>query len=258
MARLRYRKAPATPRGALRNTVRSLRAVYETDPAIVAALLPAPLRPGRQPHVFVQFAHVVMHVAPDRDVTIGAATVGVAAEHDGRPGYRIIAMPMEGERVVMAGRERFGEPKKLAEIAFSVEGGQAHASATRHGVTFLELTGTLGEALPCTPFTEHFYCFKAMPAVDPAALFDGDALLVELSWQRNYALLRSMTGQILLRESAHDPLIDVPVRRIVQMQYAEGATRTSGRVLGPVRGEDLLPFSPIRYDDPTNPGVEVS
>src|SRR5690606_12358809 len=89
MARLRYVKdlgrAPAAraAAGATSHTVRSLRARYLTHPEIVAALLPRPLEPADEPEVFVQFAHVAMHVSPEKTVEIGAATVAVACRHEG-------------------------------------------------------------------------------------------------------------------------------------------------------------------------------
>ena len=51
MTRLRYLKGPVATRsaGGLNNTVRSIRASYETDPAVYAAMLPQPLTPIDRP-----------------------------------------------------------------------------------------------------------------------------------------------------------------------------------------------------------------
>src|SRR5690606_28728134 len=173
-----------------------LRARYLTHPEIAAALLPRPLEPAAEPEIFVQFAHVAMHLAPERTVEIGAATVGVACRYEGAPGYYVLAMPMEGEFVVIAGREKYGEPKKIAETSFSIsEEGCVNAQVRRHGVTFLELEGIVGEPAGSPKrFTEHFYCYKALPACDPARSqnggFDGDVLLTRLVWERDYASVR--------------------------------------------------------------------
>ena len=93
----------------------------------------------------MQFANVAMHLSDERTVEIGAATVGVGCSYEGRAGYYVLAMPMEGEFVVIGGREKYGEPKKIAETAFSIDGDHVNAKVTRHGVTFLELDGNLGE-----------------------------------------------------------------------------------------------------------------
>jgi acetoacetate decarboxylase len=268
MARLRYVRdleanGAAKPGGAtLRHTVRSVRALYETEPEIARALLPRPLRPAESPEIFVQFANVAMHFPDDRVVEIGAATVGVACSHEGRDGYYVLAMPMEGEFVVIGGREKYGEPKKIAETDFSIIDGRVSAKVTRHGVTFLELDGTIGEDSESPKqFTEYFYCYKALPAAvaegNENGGFDGDVLLTLLTWERDYDSVRKIDdGRIILRESARDPLIDVPVKRLVRMELAEGGSRTRGEVLRSVPGEWLAPFLPQRYDDPQE-GIDV-
>ena len=269
MARLRYVKnisadGPAKAGSSkIRHSVQSIRALYETEPEIAKALLPRPLEPAAAPEIFVQFANVAMHFSEERTVEIGAATVGVACSYDGRPGYYVVAMPMEGEFVVIGGREKYGEPKKIAETEFSIDGDHVNAKVTRHGVTFLELDGNVGEAADSPKqFAEHFYCYKALPAAVPEANdnggFDGDVLLTLLTWERDYTSVRKIDdGRIILRESARDPLVDVPVKRLIRMELAEGASRTGGEVLRSVPGEWLQPFLVQRYDDPQD-GVEIT
>lgn len=268
MARLRYVKSPSVAPTAtlaasgIRHSVQSIRALYETEPAIARALLPRPLEAAPSPSIFVQFANIAMHLADDRVVKLGAATVGVACTHEGRAGYYVLAMPMEGEFVVIGGREKYGEPKKIATTAFTNEDGRVNAKVSRHGVTFLELDGELGaETTGPKQFTEYFYCFKAHPACRPESNanggFDGEVLLTQLTWERNYSSVRAVeNGRIILRESAHDPLVDVPVKRLVRMEFAQGTTRTSGEVLRTVPGEWLAPFLGQRYDE-IQAGIEI-
>ena len=269
MARLRYVKnssggGAAKPGGSkIRHKVQSVRAFYETEPEIAKALLPRPLEPAASPEIFVQFANIAMHFSEERVVEIGAATVGVACSYEGRPGYYVLAMPMEGEFVVIGGREKYGEPKKIAETAFSLDGDHVNAKVTRHGVTFLELDGRVGAPTGGPKqFTEHLYCYKALPAAVPEANdnggFDGEVLLTMLTWERDYNSVRHIEdGQIILRESARDPLVDVPVKRLIRMELAEGASRTGGEVLRSVPGEWLQPFLVQRYDEPQE-GIEVT
>ena len=138
-----------------------------------------------------------------------------------------------------------------------------NAKVTRHGVTFLELDGNIGEAADSPKqFTEHFYCYKALPAAVPDANdnggFDGDVLLTMLTWERDYNSVRLIEdGQIILRESPRDPLVDVPVKRLIRMEFAEGASRTGGEVLRSVPGEWLQPFLVQRYDEPQE-GIEIA
>ena len=268
MARLRYVKSTDSsgapkPGSAIRHRVESLRAIYETEPEIARALLPRPLQPAASPEIFVQFANVAMHFSDERVVEIGAATVGVACVHEGRKGYYVLAMPMEGEFVVIGGREKYGEPKKIASTEFSKdEDGRVNAKVTRHGVTFLELDGRVGaETDGPKQFTEYFYCYKALPAAVPEVNenggFDGEVLLTMLTWERDYSSVRRVEeARIILRESPRDPLIDVPVKRLIRMELAEGASRTRGEVLRSVPGEWLEPFIVQRYDEPQE-GIDV-
>ena len=268
MARLRYVKNDSAntaqkPAGAkIQHSVRSVRAWYETEPEIAKAVLPRPLEAASSPEVFVQFANVAMHFSPERTVEIGAATVGVACSYAGRPGYYVLAMPMEGEFVVIGGREKYGEPKKIAQTEFSLGPDHVNAKVTRHGVTFLELDGALGAPTEGPKqFTEYFYCYKALPAAQPDTNdnggFDGEVLLTLLTWERDYSSVRQIDrGQVILRESARDPLVDVPVKRLLRMELAEGASQTSGRVLRTVPGEWLQPFLVQRFDEP-NEGIEI-
>ena len=64
-------------------------------------------------------------------------------------------------------------------------------------------------------------------------------------------------GELTLRESPFDPVADLPVRRIVRMEYEEGTTQSNGRVLRSVPAEWLLPVFHQRYDDPGARGVEI-
>lgn len=264
MARLRYvrnlQQAAAAqeknPEFSMNNTVRSLRAIYRTDEAIAHALLPKPLEPS-DPNVFVQFANVTMHIPDAAPVTISAATVGVECVYEGVKGYYVLAMPMEGEFVVIGGRETYGEPKKIAEVDFDVKGDTVQVAVRRHGIDFLQARGRLGQEHGPAQFTEYLYCHKALPSIQKNGGFDGDVFLTRLDWKRNYTQVRDVAGEIQLVESPYDPLIDVPVRSIVSMQFAEGSTNTSGRILRTIPGDWLAPFIHQRYDDVETVGIDV-
>ena len=260
MTRLRYLKGPVATRsaGGLNNTVRSIRASYETDPAVYAAMLPQPLTPIDRPEIWLQLAHVAMHVTPERTVEIGALTMGVVCDYEGQRGAYCFHMAMEGESVVTSGRERFGEPKKIATTSFEKNGDHVRATCSRHGITYFTIEGDIGaENANPKQFEEYLYCYKALQGIADPATFDGDVYLTRLDWKRNYTTRRDMTGQISLVESAYDPLIDLPVRRLIGMEYVEGATVTSGRILRTVPGEWIADQWVGRYDDPTNVGVEL-
>jgi acetoacetate decarboxylase len=264
MARLRYvksleqvkRDAEHNPEF-LESTVRSLRIVYETVPAIAAALVPKPLQPSH-PEVCVTFSHVAMHVTPEVTIEIGSAIVGVRASYDGVDGIWLITMPMTSEQAVIGGRETYGEPKKIAKIDFEKDSERVAASVSRMGVTYLEAKGTLGEPLGPREFVEYGFCVKALPSCEKTRGFDGDPLLVRLEWKQRHRAVTRVAGELLLRASPFDPVADIPIRKLLRMEYEEGTSESNGRVLRPVPGEWLLPFFHQRYDDPRAQGIEVA
>jgi len=265
MARLRYvktleqvKKAQESNPEFLSSRVCSIRAVYETDPAIAAAVVPKPLIPNERPEVCVTFSHVAMQVSPEFTIEIGSAILGIKVSYDGTEGIYLVTMPMTTEQAVVPGRETYGEPKKIADIDFKKEGNEVSASVSRMGFTYLEVRGTLGESLKPREFTEYGYCFKALPSCDQGKDFDGDPILVRLEWRHEHDLVQRVQGEVILRESPLDPVIDIPVRRLVRMEYEEGSTQSNGRVLRSIPGEWLLPFLHQRYDDPSAEGIELS
>ena len=264
MARLRYAKTLAQVAKAaegnpefLQSRVRSIRVVYETDPRIAAAVLPKPLEPAARPEVGVTFSHVAMQIRPDFTFEIGSTVFGVRARYEGVEGLYPLTMPMTAEAAVVAGRETYGEPKKLAEIRFTRDGDDVSAEVTRHGMTYLSVRGKLAGALPPREFTEHAYCFKALPSCEKGRAFDGDPLLVRLEWHHKHDLVAKVDGTLTLGDSMVDPVSDVTLRRLVSIEYEEGTSRSGGRVLRSVPGEWLLPFLHQRFDDISGDGVDL-
>jgi acetoacetate decarboxylase len=265
MARLRWVKGEDEIRQSAENnpeflesTVRSVRCVYETDPALVEAVIPRPLKPTDRPEVCVTFSHVAMHITPEFTFEIGSTIFGVRAFHDGVEGIYLLTMPMTTEQAVVPGRETYGEPKKIAEIDFQQEGDTVSSSVTRMGISYLKVSGRIGASLGAREFTEHAFCYKAQPSCEQGKGFDQDPLLVRLEWQHKQTQVNAVDGaELILTESPFDPVADLPVRRLVKAEYEVGSTQSNGRVLQSVPGEWLRPFLHGRYDEPSVQGIEI-
>ena len=54
---------------------------------------------------------------------------------------------------------------------------------------------------------------------------------------------------IILRDSAFDPVADLPVRRIVEMTLSERQSQQRGEIVATLDPADVLPFVHQRYDD---------
>ncbi|MFF9198116.1 acetoacetate decarboxylase family protein [Streptomyces sp. NPDC014779] len=220
-------------------------AVWETDPDVVAAVLPPPLEPTGRPLVRVTVSRVDLPGHP-----LGAGSVAVAAAHGDREGWYPLVMPMTHERALTGGREVFGEPKKLGDVLVERDGLTVRASLARHGIAFVEVRGAVSGALPLPGPTERtdFY-FKFLPAVDGSG-FESDPVLVHCLRREKVRRLERVTGDVVLRESMFDPVADLPVRRLVEITLGEKTTDQRGRVAERVDPAALLPFLHQRYDDP--------
>ncbi len=222
----------------------SLLASYETDPEIVAAVLPRPLEPTGEPRVSLNVSQVEMATG----AKFGAANVTVAARHGDKLGEYALAMPMSSEAAVVGGRETFGEPKKLAEITLERSGDEVRGRVTRHGITYLELRGRVVETLETPPpqQTLDFY-FKFLISPDGKG-FDTDPALVYC--RRTYPIrtLERVEGEIVLRDSPFDPVADLIVRRPLSFTLADRQCHQQAEIVDRVPGEWIAPFVHQRYD----------
>ncbi|MEV5946521.1 acetoacetate decarboxylase family protein [Streptomyces sp. NPDC006692] len=220
-------------------------AVWESDPDAVAAVLPPPLKPAERPLVRANISKVDLPGYP-----LGAGSVAVAAVHDGQEGWYPLVMPMTHERALIGGREVFGEPKKLGEVTVERDGPVVRASLARHRIAFVEVRGTVAGPLPLPePTRKTDFYFKFLPAVDGAG-FDADPVLVHCVRNEKVRKLERIAGEVVLRESAYDPVADLPVRRLVEITIGEKTTDQKGRVAERVSAQALLPYIHQRYDDP--------
>ncbi|MEU2715813.1 acetoacetate decarboxylase family protein [Streptomyces sp. NPDC007205] len=220
-------------------------AVWETDPDAVAAVLPPPLKPTGSPLVRVTISKVDLPGYP-----LGAGSFAVAAAHGTAEGWYPLVMPMTHERALTGGREVFGEPKKLGEVTVERDGGGVRAALARHGIAFVEVRGTVGGELPLPePGRRTDFYFKFLPAVDGAG-FDTDPVLVHCVRHETVRRLERVTGEVVLRESAYDPVADLPVLRLREITLGEKSSDQSGRVVERVDAQALLPYVHQRYDDP--------
>ncbi|MFF2849160.1 acetoacetate decarboxylase family protein [Streptomyces sp. NPDC058001] len=253
MARVRYGARGAAEIAAARTTSGTLPdiwstgvvAVWESDPDVVAAVLPPPLKPAPRPLVRVTISKVDLPGYP-----LGAGSFAVAAAHGGVEGWYPLVMPMTHERALTGGREVFGEPKKLGEVTVERDGLVVRASLARHGIAFVEVRGAVSGPLPLPePERRTDFYFKFLPAVDGSG-FDGDPVLVHCERRERVRALERITGDVVLRESMYDPVADLPVRRLVGITFGEKTTDQRGRVVERVSAEALLPYAHQRYDDP--------
>ncbi|MUM29202.1 acetoacetate decarboxylase family protein [Mycolicibacterium sp. CBMA 295] len=169
---------------------------YLTDPDIVAAVLPKPLEPAAEPLVRIQLQRVRIEGRPP----FGSAVFSVTARHGELQGDYPLFMPQSTEQSVTGGRETFGEPKKLAEIAVERDGDSVTAAVARLGYQLIKVNGRItGPAeLPPDQVNTEFY-FKFLRAPDGGGITDPH--LVYGEYHRHYELLETIDGTLELGES---------------------------------------------------------
>lgn len=225
----------------------NLEVVYLTDPEALAEVLPPPLSAPAQPRVHVRITDIDLIFGEHRHKEL-VGYFAVDAVLDDEPGEYPLLIPIDLESAVSISRERFGEPKKLAGITLTRDpGGRVHGTVTRQGVTFIEINGRITGDLPVPePYPARQFWFKFMPAVDGTG-FDGDPLLVRMEQVRKPERVESIDGELILRELAGCPVVDLPVRQLVSVQWVRRSSDSKPKVVGPVDPAAFARHAPVRY-----------
>lgn len=230
--------------------IRSLGVTFESDPDVLAELLPPPLALAGDARVSVSVSEI------RRSNCVGpfnGAQVTIPCEFEGEQGNYCVTMPMSTDTAVIFGRELYAEPKKLADISLTVdESGRARGTVTRHGVTYIELRGAFEDrpSVVERPYTAYHYYVKYMPSADGRG-FAHDPELVRVTHR---GLTRSVTqgnATITFRESPHDPIIDIPVLSVLGATLSEGETYTQAEVVATLNPAAFMPYAFGKMDDLT-------
>lgn len=248
MSRTRWVKEPAAQDGLTRSVppLPNLEAVYLTDPELLAEVLPPPLTPPDEPRVHVRVTDIDLAFGEHRHKEL-VGYFAVDAEYEGQPGEYPLLIPIDLEPAVAISRERFGEPKKLADISLVRDGDRVSGTITRGGVTFVEITGRVTGALPVPePYPARQFWFKFLPAVDGAG-FDAGPLLVRMEQVREPESVEAVEGDLVLRDLADCPVVDLPVREVVSIRWVRRSSRNTPEVVASVDPAAFAPYAAARY-----------
>lgn len=230
--------------------IRTLAVTFESDPAVLAALLPPPLELAPEPRVSVSVSEI------RRSNCVGpfnGAEIRIPCLYRGEPGVYPLTMPMNTDTAVIFGRELYAEPKKLADIRLSVaDSGHARGTVTRHGISYIELRGFFDDPMVevARDYTTHNYFVKFMPSADGHG-FAHDPELIRVTHRGLTRRSARGNGTITFRESPHDPVIDIPVLAVTGATLSEGETHTSAEVVEIIPAAVFLPYAFGKMDDLT-------
>ena len=222
----------------------ALTIIYETDPEIIADVLPPPLEPPVEPLVRVVMSTVAINGNP----SFGSGNFTVKARHEGVDGEFCLFMPMSEEHVVVGGRETFGEPKKMAQVSATRAGDEIVGAISRRGFDLFQFRGRVVERLPLPPpnIDLEFY-FKYLRSPDGNGLTDPH--LVYCEYDRETLSLERVEGELVLGESPLDPVADIVVRKIRSITWMDRIGRQTARIKQRVSSDSLMPYVHQKYDD---------
>ncbi len=219
---------------------------FDTDMAFVDEVLPPGLKPGRGPASLTIGDWGGSNAGPYRAAFL---MVSAIAEKDSSlRGTHCLSFFISSESAVLFGRPMMGEPKKLADINFSMSGKGLTASVSRLGTELISVTADLGEALPASPTESNAFWYKHQPADSGEGLQYDPQLLLQINKQSPTELSMA-TAQLSLSSSAHDPVADVPVHRIRPAYYSEGDIYATCSVIQTVDRDAFLPYAFSGVDD---------
>jgi len=233
---------------------------WETKPEIVARLLPPPLKPADYPLVR---AFVANYPRTNFDVTYRESALFLSAVHNGVQGNYCLAMPVTNDIAMAGGREKFGFPKKMAEIHIAKEQDVAYGWTERRGVRFMEirakLTGKFNQPeaqeilIDPSFFTNgqakgFSYNFKNFPAPEGDG-FDYNPRLVLQETLLKPKHISMGEAEIILRHSDYDPWAEVEVVKPLGAIYTVGDnTMLAGKTVAEVNPMQFAPYAFLKWD----------
>lgn len=220
-------------------STRNLVVTFETTVSAVRTLLPPPLEPMPEPLASAW----VGEIANSNSVgPFTGAALYLRARYGDIVGNYCLTMPVSTPQALTFGRELYGEPTKLARIIFERQDEFVWGSAERHEIRFLSLRGRMtGHAATGRAATSTFH-FKFSPRADGVG-FDASPLLVHVTGESTIEKAERGRGELIFRDSQHDPVSDIPVSQVVDAVYSEGHTYISARVLTEVDPDTFLRYS---------------
>ena len=178
----------------------------------------------------------------------GAGWFGVRARH-GQRRRRVRAVHADDHRAGDGRRprdlRRAEEDRRASTI--DVDGDHVHAPLRPHGLPARRVsTARSATPIDIAPKDKVDFYFKCSPSPDGKG-FDTEPALVHVRRHEEARDGRAIDGTLTLHDSPLDPIADIPVGRIVSMQFARGRDHAGrrgrrarpGRLAAPVRAPAL-------------------
>ena len=138
-------------------------------------------------------------------------------------------MPMTTEQATVGGRETYGEPKKIGAVAIDVDGDHVHAHIERHGLPARRGERHARRADRHRPARQDRLLLQAQPVARRQGLRHRARRSCTSTATRKRATAGPSTARSTLHDSPIDPIVDIPIGRIVSMRVRAGDDDAAGR-----------------------------
>ncbi len=228
---------------------------WETDPELIAKVLPKDMTPGKDPIVraFIADYPRTSFCPPYKE-----AGLFIPAVRDGVEGDYCLSMPISDGQAMAMGRENMGLPKKMADIQLSVEDDKFKGSIARNGITFFKIEGDIGadtnepeaqEAiLKAGAGTMTLLHIKYARASDGNG-YDMDPVLYANDLEPEIKVIKPVKVEMELTDSPHDPWAELKPTKMLGAVYTVGDnTLNKGKKLCMIDQATFAPYSFTRWD----------
>ena len=235
--------------------------IWETEPEAIERLLPPPLEPAEIPGVVAFLAN---YPSTNFSLPYLESALLIRASFEGQEGFYCLSMPVTNDMGMAGGRESWGYPKKMANIAFQRDGDIVEGWTERHGIRFMQvkakLTGKINDnsamddllRFGLNPEGEYSYfgfTFKHAPSPVAGEAFDYPPRLIQGETVFRPKTFTFAEVEIELTPSEFDPWHEVPVKRMLGGFYSVGDnSMLKGKLLAEVEPIEFAPYAFLRWD----------
>jgi acetoacetate decarboxylase len=223
---------------------RNLTVTFETTTESVRALLPPPLEPTPEPLGTAWVGDIGNSNCVGPFMRLG---LYIRARYGDIVGNYCVASAMSTPEAMNFARDLWGEPAKLAKLMFESQDEFVWGSAERYEVRYISLRGRLTGASQTGRRDNNFFHFKYAPRADGTG-FDGAPQLVLVTADTTVEAGKRGRGELVFRDSAHDPVSEIPVKQVIDAVYTQGHTYVSARTLCEVDPDEFIAYAFAKTD----------
>ena len=198
-----------------------LSVTIRTSPDLLQALVPSPLVANADGLMTIYVG--ALNVIHPEGINYREAGIMIPASYRGKAGSYMPVLYLDKVLPIIAGREVWGFPKFEAVVSLETRDGIAHACVVKEGVTLIDVSLRLGEAVPPSEFPpDQLLTMKSIPSVRPGAPPDVKQLVSTLIHNRKYTTIRPGEATLQLNSTSSDPLGTISVDEIISGVYLRG------------------------------------